>query len=178
MYGPDEVELGQNLWLEAATEESFRLLFDIVLHPPDWDWSHGRMPDHWADVLSRMLGEWGRRNSEIAIPQLGSLLGNPNTRAIALLSLYEAGHPDAIPCLKSMVEEWDQLTDDELFLLIDALWQTKHLEAVLPLKQLQTLIPAEKTELHREIGLALTHTEKVGVEHDDTPAPKLETPTI
>lgn len=164
MYDLDEVELGQDLWLEAATEESFRLLFDIVLHPPDWNWSRGRMPDHWEDAPSRMLGEWGRRNPEVAIRQLGSLLSNSNTRAIALSSLYEVGHPVVIPYLKPLIKDWDQLNDDELMLLIDAFWQTRHIEAVLPLKQLQTLIPVEKTELHREIILALAHTEKVGVE--------------
>jgi hypothetical protein len=52
-------------------------------------------------------------------------------------------------------------------LLIDALMETRHSEAVLPLKQLQTLLPADRTELHREIDLALTHCEKIGVEPGD-----------
>jgi hypothetical protein len=81
--------------------------------------------------------------------------------------MYEVSHPSVIPWLKPWVEKWDQLTDDELFSLIDALLETRHSDAVLPLKQLQTLIPAEKTELHREIDLALTHCEKIGVEPGD-----------
>ncbi len=158
------------MWLEAATEESFQLLLDVAANPPTWKSQH--YPNYWEGTLSEMLGEWARRNPDSAIPKLGSLLHNPAVRPIILSSLYEAGQPSAIPWLKSMVEEWERLTNDELMTFIDALWQTKHRNAVLPLKQLQTLLPPEKTELHKEISLALAHCAKAGVEPGDIPTLK------
>jgi hypothetical protein len=115
-----------------------------------------------------MLNKWVQRNPEMVIPQLGSSLIYPAARPIVLWAFtYDINPRSVIPWLTPLIENWNDLSEDELFCLIDAFWQTSHPDAGLPLKRLQTLLPAEKMELHREIDLALTHCEKIGVEPGD-----------
>jgi hypothetical protein len=162
MYDLDEVDVGRALWLAEATDESFLLLLDIVANPPwiidpdPWGYWRGRKPDYWENAPVAMLGEWVRRNPDMAIPQIGSLLCNPHARSIAIDTLYEAQHPSSIPLLKSLVEQWDQLSEDELLSLIDTLGESNHADALPPLKQLQILIPSDRTVIHKEINLFLS----------------------
>jgi len=168
----NEMEMYLWGWCRRANEAWLPFILDVCREPPELSkYSRGTHFEFLSD-LPRLLRKWIRAKPQ-TLPQIVALAQDAAVRPLILKALGAVGHPDIVPLLRPMLAKLDDLPQQEIVYLIQAVSATGTVEGTQFLESMKGLIP--KGMIRAEFLLSDTLEEGIedGEKFDPNAAPRI-----
>jgi HEAT repeat protein len=156
MGDPEEREQEEHAWAARAAGDSTAIagLLDLIRNPPTGDERGRASEEAFRSQLTHLLTLVGRHLPGRTIDAIGPLTGDALTRATAIEVIGGIGDPGGLKWLVPLVDAGD-LSEDEATWLASALGDIGTAEAKRLLERFGAHVAPERTNLLREIQIAL-----------------------
>lgn len=150
--GIEDMEEYRARWVAQADSEWLDIVID-ALHD-DVQMQHQETDNisserHWQ--FAGILGEWAKKDPSFVIPKIGSLLTDDRIRPIIIDALGYADRHQSLKWLATLIPIAQQLSEGELFDLINAIGQINTPKSHILLRQLKTFVEQKASNVHDNI---------------------------
>ncbi|WP_010245754.1 HEAT repeat domain-containing protein [Acetivibrio cellulolyticus] len=143
-----------NDWYDTFDTDSIDVLIDLLLNPPSKKELGYEIPEYFDVELDDALVSIGKKFFAIFLEKIKVLIELKHLRVTIIYILGGIGHQEGLGVLSGFIENSNDLTDDEIFGLIDSLGRIGGIKAEEKLEQMKIMY-SDQNDILKQIEIWL-----------------------